>query len=992
MSSGSFLRCRAPAIAVLAVLCLMLMSSSSPVASANVVTTTHFTSGTDNVTVTFKDVATNATMGIDVPRGATIESASMDVEGLFGYSDDLRTLDFKGWDSQSPHLASAGTVQGNYPPTYPYWDPVDLEDPGLAMQDYLRIGTSDDDRISTITGVGATQIYPFHVFRFVVPVGIVTDLFIRWEGYGYCDVSTHPGGANLFMWKNMSETWSRSAFYGHTGSPRDRLLDKGWSANAEDFIDSKRQVYALVVGMPSMLDGGPNPVTKPGELHTDFIYLNVTLQGDREDPEGLSLAIQPMGTFWEIDGAFTGKATLDASSRLGQAIQRAVDDATVLPGNVTVPIEVGLEAVSSARVRLSNLTVTYTPVVNRGPSWSTIPFQTMLEDEDAIGLVDLWRFTDDDWSNTSLAFTVVDSSTDAIEAVVEDDRNLSFYVREPNWYGRATFQVNATDPWGLNATSPTIVVDVIEVNDPPQVVNPGVLDGTQGVPFYYQVGAVDVDGDAIIFSLDTTAFDIRPLDGVIDFTPNNEQVGLHRVTVTVTDARGGETQVWMELLIANVNDPPVIEGPSTLMARQREYFNHTFQVNDPDSIHGDQLTWSLEGDVAYLEVLELHPILGELIWRSPGNDDVGHHSFTVRVIDSGRASDELDFIIVVENVNDPPRIAFFEDLVVFEDRVVSHTLHASDPDMDVDAEETLTWTVQPPMFQVGDDGTFTFAALADHIGQHNVTVTVTDRAGASHSITFMLTVKGLNHPPVIGSIPDQTVLEDEAWSLEITVSDQDPGDEVQLGARGAPFHVPPSGGLILWTPQERHGGEYLITLTALDSRGAFTVLTFNLTVVTRNDPPTVEIRSPKPDAVVPGGADVFLSSIGQDEEGDHMTFTWWWRYEDSPDSKWEKITTGPSHSWTDPPAGRILVRVEVTDGEGTSQDEVAIRVQAEEEDDGSSMTLVVGGLVIAILVLLVLLLARTGRLGGREEEPTEETEEERWEPVSEDDYRSRVHR
>ncbi|NIS21477.1 MAG: hypothetical protein GWN18_16160, partial [Thermoplasmata archaeon] len=77
----------------------------------------------------------------------------------------------------------------------------------------------------------------------------------------------------------------------------------------------------------------------------------------------------------------------------------------------------------------------------------------------------------------------------------------------------------------------------------------------------------------------------------------------------------------------------------------------------------------------------------------------------------------------------------------------------------------------------------------------------------------------------------------------------------------------------MWTPQERHGGEYLITLTAQDSRGAFTVLTFNLTVVTRNDPPTVEIRSPKPDAVLPGGKEVFLSSIGQDEEGDHITFT-----------------------------------------------------------------------------------------------------------------------
>ncbi|NIP36490.1 MAG: hypothetical protein GWN18_16155, partial [Thermoplasmata archaeon] len=578
-----------------------------------------------------------------------------------------------------------------------------------------------------LTGTADANRYPFHLFMFEVPVGTVTGLYVHWEGYGYCDVSSQPGGADLFMWKNASQSWSKETFYGQTGNPTDRLLEMTEGDVADGYVDPMGRVYVLVVGRPSERDTGPNPGTVTGELRTDFIYVNVTLQGQRIDPEGLSLAVQPMGTFWEIDGAFTGKTTLSSGSRLVQALQSAVDAATVLPSNLTVPIEVGLEDVSPSTVRLSNLSVVYTPVVNLAPTWSSLPPQTMFEDVDAEGLLDLDDYTDDDWSNTSLVYTVVDSSTDAIEAVVEADHFLSFYVRQDHWNGRAIFKVNATDPWGLNATSPTIVIDVIEVNDPPQVVNPGVLVGTQGVPFYYQVEALDVDGDAINFSIDTEAIPIDPVNGEFDFTPTNEQVGLHRVTVTVTDTRGAETQVWMELTIGNVNDPPVIDGPDQLSGMQGEYLSHTFEVEDPDMIHGDQLTWSLEGDITVLLELELHPVRGELVWRSPENDAVGSHNFTVRVTDGSGESDQLAFVIVIENANDPPRITPIEDLIVFEERVVLHTLHASDPDMDVDPEERLAWTVEPPMFQVADDGTFTFAATKDQIGQHNVTVTVTDR-------------------------------------------------------------------------------------------------------------------------------------------------------------------------------------------------------------------------------------------------------------------------
>ncbi|UCC93142.1 MAG: hypothetical protein JSW25_00235 [Thermoplasmata archaeon] len=959
-------------------------------ASAGPVDITTFAGGEANVTLTFKEDGINATAGIEIPRGANITSARMDVEGLGGHEDDDRTLDFERWNTASPHRAWEGWVQGNHPPTYPFWDPYSPSGNDLVRTQYDSAGTSDDDHLATTTGTGTTGRHPFHLFRFAMPPGTDVAMDVMWEGFGQCTASPTVGGAAMYMWKNSTTSWVPVDTYAATNLGEERRLRKAWSGPHRDFIDVNRNVFVLVVGKPSELSGGTNPFVGDGEVHTDYVRLNVTMEGVWREAEDVNLTIAPSGELWSREGLFSGLVRLGAGSGLKEALQAAVDAEAVLPSNITVPIVVSFENVTAARVRLSNLSVVYEPVVNLAPTWGDLPDLTMYEDIDAPGLVDLGMYTDDDWSADILAYAVVNSSTTAIEALVESDHFLSFYVREADWNGRATFQVNATDPWGENTTSPTIVLDVIAVNDAPRSTSPGRMNGTQGVPFYLNMVAMDVDGDPINYSLDTSAFDIDPVTGVISFTPNNEQVGLHRVIITVSDDMGGQAQFWLELTIANVNDEPRIENPGEIHGMQGVYLAHTFEVDDPDIIHGDLLRWSLQGDPLILELLELNDVLGELVWRSPGNGNVGEHTLTMVVEDTDGATDSAEFLIVIANVNDPPVLSHVADIVTFEDGLLSHSIHVTDPDLAVDPGEELTWEVDPLLFQVAHDGSFTYVALHDHVGEHEMTVTVTDAYGASDTVSFLLTVMGINHPPNIRHIPDQEAVEDVEWSITIVLSDDDVGDTVQVGARGAPFHVPAEGGTIVWTPQERHGGEHLVTLTATDSRGGSSVLAFNLTVITVNDPPTVDIKTPREGQVVGGGKEVFLSSIGLDEEEDHITFTWLWRYNDTPDSRWEKITTGPSSHWVDPPSGKIRIRVEASDGEGVGFDEVVIEVEAAPEEGGASTVLWAGGIALAV-ALLVLFLVLTGRIGGRPEEPEPE-EEDAWEAVDDVEAVAPLHR
>jgi len=559
-------------LATVLLVCLGLVPMSAPVASAEPVSITTFAGGVDEVTLTFKDTAANASAAIEVPRGATIGSARMDIEGIGGFEDDVRTLDFERWDISSPHRAWKGWVQGNYPPTYPYWDPYSSMGTALAQADYLKIGVSDNDRLPTMTGPGGTGRYPFNLFRFGVPPGNVSSIGIRWEGYGQCTASTPEGGADMFIWNPSTEKWAYIDFYSQAGVTNERLLSKSLVGPNTSYIDGADFVFVLVLGSPSGSSGGPNPWIGEGELHTDHILLNATLEGQWVLASDVNLTVAPGGEIWSKDGTLVG--TVRLSSGFKEALQAAIDADDVLPSNMTVPLVVRFENVTSASIRLSNLSVVYEPVVNTAPTWTQIPVLEMYEDQNALGLLDLDLVTDDDWSNTTLEYTIVFASTHAIEAVVDDGHYLSFYVGEADWFGQATFQLNATDPWGSNTTSPTIVLDVIGVNDPPRAATPGRQQGEQGVPFYHRVEAYDPDGDPFTFGIDTDAFAIDNVTGEIDFTPTNEQVGFHRVIISVTDDRYGETLVWMELTIKNVNEPPVIEDPGVLYGTQGEYFSH----------------------------------------------------------------------------------------------------------------------------------------------------------------------------------------------------------------------------------------------------------------------------------------------------------------------------------------------------------------------------------------------------------------------------------
>ncbi len=110
-----------------------------------------------------------------------------------------------------------------------------------------------------------------------------------------------------------------------------------------------------------------------------------------------------------------------------------------------------------------------------------------------------------------------------------------------------TYFVNITvkDKSG-SITYQTSTFTVSNVNDPPLIEPMGGLTVVVGKAFSYTVMATDVDyRDTLTFSDDTEIFDIDSTTGELSFIPSEKNVGVHYVTITVTDGDGETDQITL---------------------------------------------------------------------------------------------------------------------------------------------------------------------------------------------------------------------------------------------------------------------------------------------------------------------------------------------------------------------------------------------------------------------------------------------------------------
>ena len=206
---------------------------------------------------------------------------------------------------------------------------------------------------------------------------------------------------------------------------------------------------------------------------------------------------------------------------------------------------------------------------------------------------------------------------------------------------------------------------------------------------------------------------------------------------------------------------------------------------------------------------------------------------------------------------------------------------ATDVDFDV-ASETLSYEAleKPNWMTVSSDGLISGTPTNDDVGNHSVTIEVTDSKGATDQKTFNLTVNNVNDPPdiIINFISDGNlhITEEQNLSFQISVDDEDVGDRHNYSIISNDdlnwLSLDPKTGLLTGIADDNEVGFYKIAFAVEDEAGTVSMSeVFNLEVHNLDEP--VYIDENQSVHFKANSQNSYLIKISDEDLNDSYTFT-----------------------------------------------------------------------------------------------------------------------
>ena len=915
-----------------------------------------FTGGITNATMTFVGQLSNDSLGIELPRGATVLSATLTVEGIEGTVMPSTLVDFGNTRPGKGLWARWTEGQGLYPPTVdPYqnrWNPA-------SLADYMGVAKSDNTVWKTETTDAGKPPYawPVQLYHFNPGVAGAQELTVMWEGMSSCSFNdTHDYHCELWLRDHKALEWDMVASY---SSDKDDDVWLNYTfVPPSDYYSANGSVDMAVVGIHSQWAGPMLPAFDVGHLYSDYVALRANTTGSTEYPTDVGLDVGGH-VVQTPSGVLMGGLVLGDAHGLKDAVQAAVDDAVVEPGDIALPFNLSVGATTAGLLRVSALRIEYEPPVNLAPEWRGPASVEVPEDAPTTDVLDLDASFVDDHNTGLLSFRLVAVDANLTAAVVVGTGgNDTLSVRPaPDFFGDAPVTVKAIDRFGACATA-ELVVRVLQRPDKPVLQDVGELHADERVPFYYKVVAADLDlpDDRLTFSDDSPAFDIDPATGEIMWTPLPSQIGRHEALVTVTDDYGLSDTRLVTIVVANSNDAPRITSPLELAARQGESITYIIRADDPDVPFGDGLVFSAFAETLGLDVGSL---TGTVTF-TPTNAEVPSFVITLRVQDALGTTDERPLVVSVENVNDPPEWVEPGTLTYDQGETVAQRLVALDPDigLDIPVREHLTYSSQGLVaLQADVDGWVNFTADASMVGEHTASYTVRDANGLTDTMTVRWVFLNVNDPPVLLGDRPVTVVATEDAPFTFTLGAADPdGDTLTWSDDTDLFDIGADNGTIGFTPAQADVGTHPVTVTISDGQGGTLAVAFDVVVANVNDAPVANITKPAAGTRVKEGGALDLEATATDEDGDALEYTW---KEGS-----RVLGTGRLLTVKDLGAGRHVITLIVGDGVATASASVTVEVEGGGVGSGALVYLAITIVVIVLAAVVIVLLSRRRAQGG----------------------------
>ncbi len=420
--------------------------------------------------------------------------------------------------------------------------------------------------------------------------------------------------------------------------------------------------------------------------------------------------------------------------------------------NVTVEDPDGLTDTMELELFINN--------VNDPPILKYIPPQEANEDEEFT--LDVSAYVEDPDLLLPPEFRdIITYRDDTVDLDTNVETGMITWTPDNSDVGELFFTITVTDTKGRSAQQ-EVKITVYNTNDAPTFGIIGKQNLVQGRAYQFNIPVTDDDldvegsGEVLTFTNDNTdLFTIDPAQGSITFTPENEDVGIWEITITVTDSEGASDQRLVVFEIENVNDKPTITYIPTKQLTEDVPFEMDIMASDPDldprKLDGEPVDPNevliYRTNVSRVEI----DSTGKLTF-TPTNEDAKRVTMVIRITVVDASSDSslpMDVTFTIANVNDAPENLQIIGLVPNQkvDEGQKILLRGTAQDIDNDADKLIyKWYSGTTL--IGQTQDFTWKVKGKGITV--VKLVVSDGSGADSleaSYGVNVTIKQVEEPP-----------------------------------------------------------------------------------------------------------------------------------------------------------------------------------------------------------------------------------------------------
>jgi len=600
---------------------------------------------------------------------------------------------------------------------------------------------------------------------------------------------------------------------------------------------------------------------------------------------------------------------------LGDGSFRAEGDAVVEGAVVLVDT---LNAPSAAQTHLNlsgNASILFNcdalntgfQVANHAPQIVSTPVASVLEDEEYLYEV----IAEDVDAAETLQYRLLESPEGM---VIDANTGLIQWLPDNTDVGTHTVTVEVRDIFDATDVQ-TYGLEVI--NMAPVVTSTSITQMTEDVPYTYNVESDD-EGLGAVYTLtdNPTGMTIDAETGLIQWLPNNADVGEHLVTVRVDDGNGGTGEQTYTLTVVNV--PPTITSEPVVLGTEDALY--TYDVACDDEGQG-ATAYSLGQAPAGMQI---DVSTGVVTW-TPNNANVGEHSVTIDVDDGNGGTTQQTFTLTVENV--APIITSTPVTEATEEVAYSYDVDSTDEGQGATAYELVTF----PEGMAIDSATGLInwtPTNSQSEGEHAVQVRVDDGNGGTDMQSFDIVVANVNDAPTITSTPVTDATEEVAYLYGVEADDDDlhtlnPTERLtyQLIQGPAGMTIDETTGQLTWMPTNAQAeGSHNVSVQVTDVAGETATQAFTITVANVNDQPVIT-STPITEATQ---GEAYVYDVEADDDDRHTlnpTELLTYSLLESPAGMTIDPTTGLVN-WTptNEQAGETYsVAIQVSDGEATAE-------------------------------------------------------------------------